>query len=302
MHQRICLPVCPFTVLRVRWFLFLTLLLLLGCSLIPPSPTPTPVPTPTQLPSPTPWPSPTPRPTPRPTLTPEPPDTGWQLLETGVELRQLNVETGEVAERLTIVRLDPAVVRFRIHYDPLTPLPVTAWAGVLQSPMVINGGYFTPEYKTAALLISGGRVYGTPYGDFAGMFAVTADEQVSVRWLRHQPYNPNEYLREGLQSFPVLIKPGIGMGFPADADDGRPARRTVVAQDSQGRVLFIVAPHGYLSLHELAQFLADSDLDLHVALNLDGGTSTGLWLKTRAGTVEIASLTSVPSVISVDYR
>ena len=302
MHQHTNLPVCPLTMLPVRRFLFLALLLLSGCSLIPPSPTPTPVPTPTRLPSPTPWPAPTPHPTPQPTFTPEPPDTGWQLLGLGGELRQLNVETGAVTERLTIVRLDPAVVRFRIHYDPQMPLPVRAWAGVLQSPLVVNGGYFTPEYETVGLLISGGQVWGTSYGDFAGMFAVTADEQVSVRWLRDQPYDPNEHLREALQSFPVLVKPGIGMGFPADADDGRPARRTVVAQDSQGRVLFIVAPHGYLSLYELAQFLADSDLDLHVALNLDGGTSTGLWLKTEAGTVEIASLASVPSVISVDYR
>ena len=85
---------------------------------------------------------------------------------------------------------------------------------------------------------------------------------------------------------------------PADADDGRPARRTVVAQDYQGRILFIVAPRGYLSLHELARFLAESDLDLDVALNLDGGASTGLWLRTDEMSVESDSLIPVPSVIT----
>ena len=148
--------------------LCLALLLVSGCSLFPPPPTPTPTPTPTPLPSPTPWPT--------PTL--DPPDTGWQPLRSGVELRQVRVETGATAERLTIVRLDPTAVRFRVHYDPADPRPVSGWAERLQpllraTPLlVVNGGYFTPENETTGLLISDGQAWGTPYGDFAGMFAV----------------------------------------------------------------------------------------------------------------------------------
>jgi len=217
-------------------------------------------------------------------------------------LRQVRVETSEVAERLTVVRLDPTVVRFRVHYDPVAPRPVSGWAGRLQPLLVVNGGYFTPENETVGLLISGGRAWGTLYGDFAGMFAVGPDGRVSVRWLRDQPYTPDEPLKEALQSFPVLIKPGGTMGFPADADDGRPSRRTVVAQDRQGRILLITAPHGTLSLHQLACFLAESDLDLDVALNLDGGFSTGLWLRAGEKSVEIDSRVPVPSVITADWR
>lgn len=284
---------CQSPSLPVYQFLCLILFLASGCALLPPPPTPTPTPTstptPTLPPSPTPW----------PTFTPEPPDTGWQLLQQGAELRQVRVETGEAAERLIIVRLDPAAVRFRVHYDPVAPGTVDAWARRLQPLLVVNGGYFTPENETVGLLISAGRAWGTSYGDFAGMFAVTASEHASVRWLRGQPYNPDETLTEALQSFPVLVKPGGVMGFPANADDGRPSRRTVVAQDRQGHILFIVAPRGYLSLHELARFLAGSDLDLDVALNLDGGFSTGLWLRAHEIPMEINSLVPVPSVISV---
>ncbi len=260
------------------------------------TPTPTPTPTATATPSS----SPTPYPTPMPTFTPEPPDTGWQLLLPGVELRQINVEDGPVTERVTIVRLDPEVARFRVHYDPARPLHVSGWADLLEAPLVVNGGYFTPENETVGLLVSQGHTWGRPYGDFAGMFAVTADGSVSVRWLRLQPYDPNEPLQEAIQSFPVLVKPGGMMGFPADADDGRPARRTVVAQDRQEAVLFITAPRGYLSLHKLAVFLSSSDLNLDVALNLDGGYSTGMWLGIAGHSVQIDSLVPVPSVISVE--
>jgi hypothetical protein len=103
-------------------------------------------------------------------------------------------------------------------------------------------------------------------------------------------------------SFPVLVKPGGVMGFPADADDGNPARRTVVAQDFAGHILFIAAPRGHLSLHETAVFLAASDLEINVALNLDGGPSTGLWLQSDKNPVGIDSRAAVPSVLSVEIQ
>ena len=275
----------------------LMLMAALGCSLaaVPPTPSPTPAPTST------PWPTPSPYPTWPPTATPEPPDSGWQVVQPGVEQRRLRIGTGDFFERLTIVRVDPGAVRLRVHYDPLAPRTVSAWADHLEQPLlVINGGYFTPENVAVGLLVSDGQLWGSSSGDYAGMFAVASDGQVSVRWLRDRPYDPGEPLQQALQSFPVLVKPGGVMGFPADADDGRPSRRSVVAQDTQGRVLFMVAPNGYFSLHSLADFLASSDLDLDVALNLDGGTSSGLWLRTDPAPIVIDSLVSVPAIIAVE--
>lgn len=233
---------------------------------------------------------------------PPPPDTGWRTLETGVELREMDVATGSVVERVVIVRLAPENLRFRVLYEPDHPRPVSAWADESRALLVVNGGYFDPEGHATALLVSGGQRAGVPLGDFAGMFAVNAGGQVSVRWLQEQPYDPAEELVEAVQSFPVLVKPGGVMGFPAEADEGTPARRTIVAQDDAGRILFIVAPRGYLGLHEMAVFLTGSNLEIEIALNLDGGGSTGLWLNSGAGGVEIDSITPVPSVIVIEKQ
>jgi len=231
---------------------------------------------------------------------PPPPDTGWQSLASGVELREIDVAAGDLTERLRIVRLDPAQVRFRVRYDPAHTRKVSAWAVESPALLTVNAGYFTAEGQATALIISGGQRAGTRLGDFAGMFAITAEGGVSVRWLRERPYDPAEPLTEAVQSFPVLVKPGGVMGFPADADEGASSRRTVVAQDHGGNILFIVAPRGILSLHELAAFLAASDLGVDIALNLDGGGSTGLWLEVGGVSVTIDSLTPVPSVIVVE--
>ncbi len=253
-------------------------------------------------------PTPTPTPTLPPTPTPEPADTGWLPLEPGVEQRLILIPTGDVTERLVIVRLDPSRFRFRVFYTPGSGRKVSEWMAALeeqigQEPLLtVNGGYFTPEYQATGLLVSGGQAYGSTYGGFAGMFAVLPGGRVQVRWLGTQPYDPGEMLLEAIQSFPVLVKPGGVLGFPPDADDGRPARRTVVAQDRAGRVLFLVAPRGYLTLSGLARWLVESDLELEVALNLDGGQSTGLYLSVGEPRVRVDSLVPVPSVIAVERR
>jgi uncharacterized protein YigE (DUF2233 family) len=284
-------PICGMiTVMTKKWpaiFLFAGLVVTLACNtpLLSPPPTPTPTATPT--------------PTVPPTPTPLPEDTGWQSLQPGIEVRSRNVAVETNVERVTIARLEPATVTFRVLYAPGAPTLVSAWAQQTGAALVVNAGYFTEEQAVTGLTISNREVFGMSYGDFAGMFAVTEAGEVSVRWLRTWPYDGSEPLREAVQCFPVLVKPGGVMGFPADADDGRPARRTVVAQDRSGRILMLVAPHGFFSLHALAVWLVESDLDVDIALNLDGGASSGLWMPQVA---QIDSLAAVPVVIAVMSR
>jgi uncharacterized protein YigE (DUF2233 family) len=214
----------------------------------------------------------------------------------GIETRSLDVAADAATERIALIRLDPGNVTFQVLYSPGEPRLVSAWAEQTGALLVVNAGYFTPEFQVTGLTISDGQVYGASYGDYAGMFAVPRQGTANVRWLRTSPYDPQEPLREAVQCFPVLVKPGGVMGFPADADAGQTTRRTVVAQDGDGRILFLVAPNGYLSLHALAVWLVGSDLDIDTALNLDGGPSSGLWV---ASGPKIDSLVPVPAVIAV---
>ena len=72
---------------------------------------------------------------------------------------------------------------------------------------------------------------------------------------------------------------------------------TAVALDRRGRFLIILAPWGGLSLSQFTSYLLDSDLDIDVALNLDGGASTGLLLgEPEEG---IPGFTAIPAVITV---
>ncbi|MCB0033419.1 MAG: phosphodiester glycosidase family protein [Anaerolineales bacterium] len=260
-------------------------------------PTDTPLQTPAAFPTDT-QPSPIP-----PTILPTPtviPDSGWQLIATGREERTIHLfdERGRVEETIFIVRLDQTHYRFDVAYSPGEPKVLRDWQTETGAEIVVNGGFFDENDQATGRIIVNGQGFGTSYGDFAGMVAIN-ENNTSLRWLGQRPYDPNEPLTAGLQSFPILVKPGGQLGFPAEQESGRRARRTVIAQDTSGRILLLVAPRGRFTLHELSLFLTDSDLELDIAINLDGGPSSGLLTSTPDQ--GYPPFVALPAVIAV-YR
>lgn len=253
--------------------------------------------------------TPTPTQTPLPTLTAAPsptpiiPDMGWELLQPGLERRKVNLfdDKGQHVEHLYILRLDPTHFRFDVAYHQ-QPQTLEVWQAETDALIVVNGGYFRQEeevYLPNGLTVVNGEVIGSSYDDFAGMLAVT-DDGPELRWLAQAPYDSNEPLKAALQSFPLLVKPGGELGFPAEHEDNRQARRSAIGQDKKGQILLIIAAQGYFTLHQFSKYLTHSDFDLDIALNLDGGKSSGVLL---ANPLEkVTELTLLPIVITVHSR
>jgi uncharacterized protein YigE (DUF2233 family) len=183
---------------------------------------------------------------------------------------------------------------FDVGYRSGAPQRLMEWQSETGALIIVNGGFFTAEGQATGLIIVDGQAAGTSYAGFGGMLAVS-EAGPKLRSLRQQPYDPYEPLRAAMQSFPLLVAPDGQIGYPQE--DGLADRRTVIGQDRQGRILFILATGGTMTLHEMSLYLVESDLDLSIALNLDGGASTGILL---AEPLEgIAPFTLLPVVITV---
>lgn len=236
-----------------------------------------------------------------PTATPLPTDTGWRTLAPGFEYRELRVENGSQADRLRLARVDPALARVRVVYNPDSPRRVSEWlASTQEAQLVINGNYFDPQNQALGLIIADGVRAGVNYDGFGGMLAI-GENTVKVRSNVLEPYRPDEALAYGMQNFPMLVLPGGQANTQID-DNERLAPRSVVAQDRSGRLIFLVSPSLLFTLTSLGYWLAASDLDIDVALNLDGGTSSGLLLREGTQTIGTDSWADVPSVIVVEVR
>lgn len=206
------------------------------------------------------------------------PRSDWPLLQPGLERRVLSVRdpSDQQVESLYVWRIDQAHFRLDVGFsDP--PRSLQAWQEETNAAMVVNGGYFSIDngrYSPDGLTIINGIASGSSFDGYGGMLAIHQD-RAELRSLVQKPYNASESLQAALESFPILVQPGGKVGFGADREDHARARRTVIGQDRQGRILLAVAPEGYFTLHELSVYLAQADLGLDIAVNLDGGGSTG---------------------------
>jgi uncharacterized protein YigE (DUF2233 family) len=134
------------------------------------------------------------------------------------------------------------------------------------------------------------------------MLDVTSRGTVQLRSLRDQPYDPSEGLLQATQCTPMLLENGKRTQFNSDT---KTSPRSVVALDKQGSLLFIASPGLAFTLDDMATLLASSDLNLETALNLDGGSSTGLYVNSNTtGTqgITIDSYVNLPLVIVVKEK
>ena len=139
-----------------------------------------------------------------------------------------------------------------------------------------NGGFFQPDFDPVGLLLTGGKLVGKPARNrlLSGALVVTG-HRIALR--RSQEPLPGKNARDAVQAGPFLVEfsriiPGL--------NNARSARRTAVFTDGVHRWGLIST--SALTLEELGQILADpallpGGLRIDKALNLDGGSSTGLW-------------------------
>lgn len=228
----------------------------------------------------------------------QPGDTGWIDAGPGVALRRMRVFQNDGITPVFVVRLDPTQVRFHVGYAPDEPRSLATWHKESGALVTINGGFFDENNHSTALVISGGTVSGNSYEGQGGMFAVDTAGNVSLRYLAEQPYDPGEPLVEALQSWPMFIKPGGTLVYTGSADE-QPARRSAIALDTSGHVLLIVCTGSAFTLRGLADWLLASDLAIDAALNLDGGSSTGLYLDSGEHRERIDAFATLPMVLLV---
>ena len=230
-------------------------------------------------------------------------DGQWKPIKPGIEFMAVRGRvisgTEQADELLLIARIDPKRVQLQVRYAPSAPQHVRDWLETTQADVVINGGYFDEQNIATALVIVDGVATGKSYRGFGGLFAVQKNgvsSTPSLQWLKAKPYRPDSKITYALQGSPMLvynarIVPGI-------SDNGARNRRSFVAIDQQGHVLLGICQFAQWTLTDLAQYLSEAkDLHIQTALNLDGGASTGLWLRNGSDALMTDSFEKVPMVI-----
>ncbi len=200
----------------------------------------------------------------------------------GVELAEADLLRGTTKSgRLYVLYFEPGAV------DPSIELNTAKAALSNVAPdalAVMNAGFFTPERRATGLLVSQGKQLSPfiPEGGGAGSGVFVLDEGKPSLLARESASKTKLKDAElALQAGPRILEPDGAPGIISD--DGQRANRTVIGADKDGRVVVAVAvgPNGWSTgptLFELQRILS-RELSLSFALNLDGGPSTGLFVR-----------------------
>lgn len=236
-------------------------------------------------------------PLPPPTATP---NTGWQTIVPGLERRNYDPDPLNPVTRMVALRIDPTQYSFRAHYQPGQAHSTTEWAMALpQAVAFVNANFFDQADMALGLLVTDGVVYGQSYTDRGGTFLVQ-NGQPRIRSNQIEPYQ-GEPLEQAVQAFPMLVLNGLA-AFTDNIQD-RSTRRTIVAQDSSGRIILLATPVLGLTLRDLSAYLPTTDMNIVTAFNLDGGRSTMMVINTgEAAETVVGSIDSVPAVLAVYPR
>ncbi len=140
----------------------------------------------------------------------------------------------------------------------------------------VNGGYFHRDRTPLGLVISGG-VKTNPFQRAKLLSGVLAVTPRGASLLRNAEYRDGAQVKEALQSGPYLVDRGKAV---AGLNATRAAERTVLLADKKGVAALLITPP--ITLAKAGELLATPglfpELKIERALNLDGGSSTALWV------------------------
>jgi uncharacterized protein YigE (DUF2233 family) len=208
----------------------------------------------------------------------------WTLAESnprpapaGLDFSERRVKSDGSDVTLWVVTFDPKAHTFAVMDNPEGSFDLGTAAekrGVLAG---VNGGYFQPDHAPMGLLMrQGAQIHPLEHGKLLSGVLSVAPTGIALQ--RTAAFKASPAVREALQAGPFLVersKPIAGL------EATKSAARTVVFQNAKGRWGLFIAKSPTLA--EMAAILATPeafpDGRIVRALNLDGGTSTALWVR-----------------------
>lgn len=221
----------------------------------------------------------------------------WVTVAPGIQQFSVSLTTPQTGH-LVLFAFDPKQFDFRFAYSTSSQTVAEWHRHFPEAVAVFNGSYFHEDQTPSGNLISGGKDLSPRSFDLDKSAVIELAPQFRIVDTLNQPFDATAS-QEAAQSFPVLVRRGQ---MAVAEDSGKVARRTFVGVRNDGWAVLGVLADGELSLFQLAQKLSQTDVQMQMALNLDGGPSTG-YSFTAGNTEQVAnSFTQVPISIIVGRK
>jgi hypothetical protein len=227
----------------------------------------------------------------------------WRTIQKGLEYRKLAFERSEPSStlELKLLRLDSKLIAAKVLIAAdfqLKSANAKTFAEKSGALAAINANYFDDKGRALAYLKTGSQEINrslSKHALYTGIFAVHDAKPLVLHRDDFQPGHAGEALQAG----PLLLNHGAPVDIMSGL--GRYARRAMIGVDKQGRIIVGVTDSviGGLSFAELQELFSNAkwQLDAPDLLNLDGGGSAQLFVKSGKFEEFVAGTAEVPVAI-----
>jgi Phosphodiester glycosidase len=217
----------------------------------------------------------------------------WTVVAKGIEFARIEVRRNqELVDMLATLRVDPHLNQIRVfssfEQGKTIARTIEEWQKHTSAIAMVNSAQYMaqPYYMPCAPLICDGVEKGPKTNrSVRGMFVAEPVKgnlpKADLLDFDYDQYVHGSY-RQGVQHWPILLD---RHGKIKVKKSGWQANRTIVAKDSDGRILFITTEGTFFTLYNLGQFLKESNarkdhgLRIHTAMNLDGGSEANMAIR-----------------------
>jgi hypothetical protein len=222
------------------------------------------------------------------------PDSGWRILEPGLEIGMFDGPPGAVGDgKIAAVRIDPWIFELRLLNSSApgqgVPLSARGWADKADASAVINASMYQEDYRTAVSLMR--------TRDHVNQRRVSRDRAALVFDPLDGKLPPVRMVDRDCDDLDGATRPygtviqSIRMVSCERKNVWAPSPRrfsvAAVGIDGRGRVLFLHARSAW-PVHDLVNALLGLPLDLRQAMYVEGGPEAQLFA--RGGGVELERL------------
>ena len=208
---------------------------------------------------------------------------------------RIRFENGATA-RMKAVRLRHGEFEIRLHWrdksEWFLPIDLEVLGEKLDASVILNAGYFDENGRPMGYFRSGGKVFNSrvlhrgrnTFLHYGAMFVVGRNNGRPEIVSREKFQDSG--VKEAFQAGPLLLKNGKpAQGLSRYREYLRATRRTVVGLDAKDRLVVLVSETETrgISWCELQEYLvlpeSKGGLGIRDAMNLDGGSSSQLWVR-----------------------
>ncbi|MBE2204316.1 MAG: phosphodiester glycosidase family protein [Chthoniobacterales bacterium] len=233
----------------------------------------------------------------------------WNVTETadlgtlpgGGIVRRAELATPQTTAKLTAIVFQSKAYSLRV-VDSDSPGRTKLAASLQAAGCVagVNGGYFHEDFRPVGLVIENG-VEIHPFeraGLLAGILALRGKQWEIVR---SAAFKNSPDVKQAVQCGPMLVEAGHPT---AGLNAVRSARRTIAATDGRGQWALIYLTS--VTLAEAAEILLTPGVLGNwkpvTALNLDGGSSSGLWAASDPTEISLPEFGQVRNFVGIVPR